>query len=63
MGTIKIIPIAKKLGTPIKHPKVLLCYDFHFGIFNKEKDFMFAIEPRLFSIGPIYVPTLVRSKL
>jgi hypothetical protein len=63
MGTIRIIPIAKKLGTPIKHPKVLVCYDFHYGIFNEEKDFTFAIEPRLISIGPIYVPTLVKSEL
>jgi hypothetical protein len=45
------------------HPKVLVCYHFHYGIFNKEKYFMFAIEPKSFSIGPIYVPTLVRSKL
>jgi hypothetical protein len=41
---------------------VLICYDFHFGIFVKEEDLMFAIEPRLFSIGSIYAPTLVKSE-
>jgi hypothetical protein len=40
---------------------VLICYDFHFGIFNKEEDLMFATKPRLFSIGTIVVPTLVCS--
>ncbi len=39
---------------------MLICYDFHFGIFVKEEDLMFAIEPRLFSIGTIYVPTLIK---
>jgi hypothetical protein len=44
MGTIRTISITKKLGAPTKHPKVLICYDFHFGIFDKEEDLMFAIE-------------------
>jgi hypothetical protein len=34
-GTIKTIPITKKLGAPTKHSKVLVCYDFHFGISDK----------------------------
>jgi hypothetical protein len=38
------IPITKKLGTPTKHPKMLVCYDFHFGISNKEEDLMFATK-------------------
>jgi hypothetical protein len=32
IGTIKTIPITKKLGAQTKRPKVLICYDFHFGI-------------------------------
>jgi hypothetical protein len=32
---VKTIPITKKLGAPTKHSKVLICYDFHFGISNK----------------------------
>jgi len=45
IGTIRTIPITKKLGAPTKHLEVLVCYDFHSRIFNKEEDLMFAIEP------------------
>jgi hypothetical protein len=38
---------------------VLVCYDFHYGIFDEEEDLMFATKPRLFSIGTIVVPTSV----
>ncbi len=34
---------------------MLVLYDFHCGISNKEKYFMFAIEPILFSMGTIAV--------
>jgi hypothetical protein len=57
---IRTILVTKKLGSPTKRPKVLVCYDFHFGIFDEEKDLMFAIKLGLFSIGTIVVPTLVR---
>jgi hypothetical protein len=60
IGIIRTILVTKKLRTPTKQPKVLVCYDYHFGISNEEKDLMFAIELRLFSIGTIVVPTLVR---
>jgi hypothetical protein len=36
---------------------VLVCYDFHFGIFDEEEDLMFATELGLFSIGTIVVLT------
>jgi hypothetical protein len=39
---------------------VLVCYEFPFGIFDKEEDSMFAIELGLFSIGTIVIPTLVK---
>jgi hypothetical protein len=55
------IPITKKLGAPTKCPKVLVCYDFHYGIYDKEKDLMFAIEPWLFSIGTKVIFTLIFS--
>jgi hypothetical protein len=29
MGTIRTICVTKKLGALAKHPKVLVCYDFH----------------------------------
>jgi hypothetical protein len=49
MGIIKTIHVTKKLGTPTKHPKMLVCYDFHFGISNKEEDLMFVIKLKLLS--------------
>jgi len=61
VGTIKIIHVTKKLGAPTKLLEALVCYDFHFGISDEEEDLMFTIEPRLFSIGTIVVPTLVWS--
>jgi len=45
MGTIRTIPITKKLGAPTKRPKVLVCYNFHSKISNKEKYLMFATKP------------------
>ncbi len=59
-NTIKTIFVTKKLGAPTKHPRILICYDFHFKIFEKE-DFMFATKPRLFSIGTIVVLTSIWS--
>jgi len=56
---IKTIFVTKKLGTPTKHPEVLVCYDFHSGIFDIKEDLMFATKPRLFSIGIIV--NLVKS--
>jgi len=40
-NTFRTIPITKKLGTLTKHPEVLVCYDFHFGIFDEKEDLMF----------------------
>jgi hypothetical protein len=42
-------------------PKVLICYDFHSGIFHEEEHLMFATKLGLFSIGTIVIPTLVLS--
>jgi len=63
-STIITILVTKILKTPIKCLEMLVCYDFHFGISDKEKDLMFATKPRLFSIEIIthypYI-NLVRS--
>jgi hypothetical protein len=40
---------------------LLVCYDFQFGISNKEEDLMFATKLGLFSIGTIVVLTLIWS--
>jgi hypothetical protein len=36
---------------------MLICYDFHYGIFDEKEDLMFTIESGLFSIGTIAIPT------
>ncbi len=58
---VKTIHVNKKLGAPTKRPKVLVCYEFHYGIFDEEQDFMFTTKPRLFSIKTIVVLTSVWS--
>ncbi len=57
LNIIRTIAITKKLGAPTKRPKVLVCYDFQYGIFNEKEDLMFATNPRLFSIGAIAILT------
>ncbi len=58
-GKVRTIHVTKKLGALTIHPKILVCYDFYFGIFDKEEDLMFATESGLFSIGIIVILTLV----
>jgi hypothetical protein len=41
-NTIRTILVIKKIRAPIKCLEMLACYDFHFGIFDKEKDLMFV---------------------
>jgi hypothetical protein len=43
---IRTIHVTKKLGVQTKRPKVLVCYDFHFGIFDKKEDVMFTTKFR-----------------
>ncbi len=42
ISAIRTIHVTKKLGIQTKRPKVLVCYDFHYGISNDEEDVMFA---------------------
>lgn len=49
MGIVKTIPITNKLGAPTKRLEVLVCYNFHSIISNKEKKLLFVIELILFS--------------
>ncbi len=44
---IRIILVTKKLRVPTKSLEKLVCYDFHFGIFDEE-NLMFVIEPIFF---------------
>jgi hypothetical protein len=47
--------MTKHLGTNLKRPKVLLCFDYQNDITN-EKYLMFTSELELFSIGTISLP-------
>jgi len=42
IGTIRTILVTKKLRAPTKRLKMLVCYDFHFGMFDEKEDLMFA---------------------
>jgi hypothetical protein len=55
--TIRTIHITKKLGVQTKRPKVLICYDFHFRIYDEKKEMIFTTKLNMFSIGTIAVPT------
>jgi hypothetical protein len=46
---IRAIHVTKKLSVQTKRPKILVCYDFHSGIFDEEMDMMFSTELDLFS--------------
>jgi hypothetical protein len=50
-GTVKTITITKHLGGEVKRLELLLCYNYQNGI--TEEDIIFAIKPKLFSIGTI----------
>jgi hypothetical protein len=41
-GIIKTIIIIKHLGGEVRKLEVLICYDYHNGIIDKEEDFIFA---------------------
>jgi hypothetical protein len=41
---VRTILVIEKLGTPTKHLEILVCYDFHYGISDEEKDLMFATK-------------------
>jgi hypothetical protein len=41
------------LGGEVRRPKMLLCYNYQNGITDEEKDIIFVIKPKMFSIGII----------
>ncbi len=48
------------MGVQTNQLEVLVCYDFHSGIFDEEDNLMFAIKPELFLIGTIAIPKPTR---
>jgi hypothetical protein len=45
----------QELRLQTKQTKVLICYDFHSKLFNKEKDLMFDVKLKLISLGKIVI--------
>jgi hypothetical protein len=43
-GIIKIITVTKHLGGEVRKLEVLLCYNYHNGIIDEEKDIIFATQ-------------------
>jgi hypothetical protein len=60
-GTVRTITITKHLGSEIRRPKVLLCYNYQNGIIDEEEDIIFATELKLFSIKTIILPETIQS--
>jgi hypothetical protein len=52
-GIVLMITMTKHMGNDIKRLEVLVCYNFQHGIIDDEKDVIFTVEPKLFSIGTI----------
>jgi len=44
-GIVRTIIITKHLGSEVKRPKVLLCYDYQNGIIDEEEDIIFVTKP------------------
>jgi len=59
-GIVKTLTITKHLESEIIRPKMLLCYNYHNGITNEEKNIIFATKPKLFSIGTISLPETIQ---
>jgi hypothetical protein len=52
---IRIILVNKKLGVETRRSQVLVCYELLEGLTYEEKDLIFEIKPKLFSIGTIFI--------
>jgi hypothetical protein len=44
-GTVRTIVITKHLGSEVRGPEMLLCYDYQNGITYEEEDIIFATKP------------------
>jgi hypothetical protein len=60
-GIVRIITVAKHLGSEIRKPEMLLCCNYQNGITNEEENIIFATKPKLFSIGTISLPETIQS--
>jgi len=60
-GIIRTITITKHLGGEVRKVELLLCYNYHNGIIDEEKDIIFATQLELFSIRIISLPKTISS--
>jgi hypothetical protein len=60
-GIVRTIIIIKHLRGEVRRLELLLCYNYLNGITNEEKDILFAICPKLLSIGTINLPETIQS--
>jgi hypothetical protein len=60
-GTVLTIIITKHLGSEVRRPYMLLCYNYQNGITDEEEDIIFATKLKLFSIGTISLPEIIQS--
>jgi hypothetical protein len=60
-GTVRTIIVTKHLGGEVRRPEMLLCYNYQNGITNEKEDRIFAIEPKLISIGIISLLETIQS--
>jgi hypothetical protein len=44
-GIVRTIIVTKHLGSEVRRPEVLLCYDYQNGIINEEEDIIFVTKP------------------
>ncbi len=58
---VQTIIITKHLGSEVRRPEVLLCYDYQNGIIDEKGHIIFATKPKLFSIGTISLPETIQS--
>ncbi len=57
---VQTIIVTKHLGSEVRRPEVLLCYDYQNDITNEEEDIIFATERKLFSIGTISLLEIIQ---
>ncbi len=57
---MRTITFTKHLGSEVRRPKVLICYNYQNDITNEE-DIIIVIEPKLFSIRTINLLKTIQS--
>jgi hypothetical protein len=44
-GMVRTIVVTKHLGTKVKWPEMLLCYNYQKGIIDEKEDIIFVTKP------------------